>query len=77
MQESALVDRQQLIWNSVEQDIAEAFSCPVSEIEKMLCTEMHQLEQEAHIKDFVPLLVIKQVKDLLRAHQYPPLNTTF
>jgi len=77
VEERAVVDRQQLNWHSVAQGMAEAFSCPVSEIEKMLCTAMHQLEQEAHIKEFVPLLVAKQVKDLLRAHQYPPLNTTF
>ena len=41
-------------------------------IEKQIA-EMNQLEQEAHIKDFVPLQVIKQVKDLLRAHQSLPL----
>lgn len=76
MEERAVVDRQQLNWHSVAQDIAEAFSCPVSEIEKLLSAEMHQLEQEARIKDFVPLLAIKQVKDLLRVHQYPPICTT-
>ncbi len=73
MEDRAVVDRQQLHWHSVAQDLAEAFSCPVSEIEKMLCAEMHQLEQEAHIKDFVLLLAIKQVKDFLRAHRYAPL----
>lgn len=48
----------------------------MSEIEKMLCAETHQLEQEAQIKDFVPLLAIRQVKDLLRVNQYPPFDTT-
>ena len=71
MEERAAVDRQELNWHSVAQDMAEEFSCPVSEIEKMLCVEMHQLEQGAHIKDFVPLLAIKQVKDLLRANPSP------
>ncbi len=64
MEERAAVDRQELNWHSGAQD--EDFSCSVSEIEKMLCAETHQLEQEAHIKDFVPLLAIQQVKDLLK-----------
>ncbi len=76
MEERAAVDRQELNWHSVAQDIAEEFSCLVSEIEKMLCAETHQLEQEAHIKDFVPLLAIKQVKDLLRVNHYPSFDTT-
>ena len=39
MEERAAIDRQELYWHSIAQDIAEEFSCPVSEIEKMLRAE--------------------------------------
>ena len=76
MEERAAVDRQELDWHSVAQDISEEFSCPLSEIEKMLLAERPQLEQEAHIKVFVPLLAIKQVKDQLRLMQHTSLGTS-
>lgn len=74
MEERAAIDRQELYWHSTAQDIAEEFSCPVSEIEKMLRAETHQLEQEAHIKDFVPLLAIKQVKAYLKSESVSLFN---
>ena len=62
MEERAAFDRQELNWHGVAQDIAEEFSCSVSEVEKMLCAETHQLEQVAHTKGFVPLLAISRYK---------------
>ena len=53
-------------------DVAEKFSCPISEVEQIVSTEIHQLEQGAHVKDFVPLLAIKEVKDILRLNRRPP-----
>jgi hypothetical protein len=35
----------------------------------MLSAAAHQLEQEAHIKDFISVLAVKQVKGLLRAYR--------
>ncbi len=66
----------ELDWHDVAQGIAEEFSCPSSEVEHMLSIEAHQLGQDARIKDFVPLLAIKQVKDLLRLSQHPSLPTS-
>ena len=39
---------QQPKWHGVAKDMAEAFSCPICEIEQLLSTEAHQLEQDAH-----------------------------
>ena len=50
-------------------DIAEEFSCPISKVEQILSAETHQHEQGAHIKDFIPVLAIKEVKDRLRTYQ--------
>jgi hypothetical protein len=72
LEERAAFQRQQAKWQGIVKDLAEEFSCPISEVEKVLSTAAHQLEQGAHIKDFVPLLAIKQVKDLLRPYQYTP-----
>ena len=49
-------------------DIADSFSCPISEVDQLLTVEMHDLEEGARIKEFVPLLAIKRVKDRLREH---------
>lgn len=68
-------ERQQAIWRGIVKNLAEEFSCPPSEVEKLLSTTAHQLEQEARIKDFVPVLAMKQVKDLLRPYSRDPLHT--
>lgn len=59
-------------WHGIVEDLAEEFSCPISEVERMLSTEMHQLEQGALIKDFVSVLALKQVKDLLKLYRHTP-----
>ena len=72
LEERAAFERQQAIWHGIVKNLAEEFSCPVSEVEKLLSTTAHQLKQEARIKDFIPVLAIKQVKDLLRPYQHRP-----
>jgi len=56
-------------WQGIAKEIAEAYSCPISEIEQLLSTEAHQLEQGAHIKEFIPTLAIKRAKELLRLNR--------
>ena len=46
--------------------IAEQFSLSVSEVHAILLSEIHHLERSARIRDFIPLLAIKQVKESLR-----------
>jgi Protein of unknown function (DUF3562) len=53
-------------------DIAEEFSLPISEVDQTLKAEMQRLEQRARIRQFVPLLAIKGVKESLRANQRTP-----
>lgn len=67
-----MFERQQAIWHGIVKNLAEEFSCPISEVEKLLSTTAHQLDQEAHIKNFIPVLAMKQVKDLLRPHEAEP-----
>lgn len=71
-EETAAFQRQPAKWQGIVKNLAEEFSCPISEVEKVLSTAAHQLEQGAHIKDFVQVLAIKQVKDLLRPYQHTP-----
>jgi hypothetical protein len=52
------------------ENIAEEFVRPISKVEQMLSTAAHQLEQGTHIKDFISVLAIKQVKDLLRPSRH-------
>jgi hypothetical protein len=66
LEERATFQRQQPTWQGISKDMAEAFSCPIWEVEQLLSTEAHQLEQGAHVKEFIPTLVIKRVKELLR-----------
>lgn len=70
LEETAGFQRQPAKWQGMVKNLAEEFSCPISEVEKALNTAAHQLEQGAHIKDFVQVLAIKQVKDLLRQYQH-------
>ena len=69
LDERAVVQRHHAHWQAIVKDLADQFSCPMSEVEKALGSAEHQLEQGARIKVFVPLLAIKQVKDL---YQYTP-----
>ncbi len=75
MEERAAFDRKEFDWHSIAKDIAEEFSCLVSDVEEMLSQEKHQIEQEAQIKAFIPLLTIKQVKERLRIDRSAPLDT--
>jgi hypothetical protein len=62
----ATFQRQQPKWLGIAKDLAEAFSYPIAEVEQLLCTEAHLLEQEARIKEFIPTLAVKRVKELQR-----------
>ena len=48
-------------------EIAEAFSLPISDVQDRLSAEMKQLEQKAKIRQYIPLLSVKAVKDFLAA----------
>ena len=71
-EERAAFPRQPAKWHGIVEDLAEEFSCPISVVEQMLSTAAHQLEQGAQINVFVPLLALKQVKDLLRPYRQTP-----
>ena len=61
---------QPMKWRGIAENLGEEFSCPISEIERMLSAAAHQLEQEAHIKGFISVLAVKQVKGLLKADRF-------
>ena len=48
------------------QTLAQQFSLPIKEAHDILWGEIHHLETQARIRDFVPLLAIKEVKESLR-----------
>ena len=48
------------------QKLATQFAVSTAEVHEVLRGELQQLEQAARIRDFVPLLAIKHVKELLR-----------
>jgi hypothetical protein len=56
-------------WQGIVENLGEEFSCPISEVERMLSDATHQFEQRAHIKDFISVLAVKEVKSLLRAYR--------
>jgi hypothetical protein len=64
--------RQRMKWHGIVESLGEEFSCPVPEVEQMLSAAARQLEQEAQVKDFIPVLAVKQVKDLLRKSRRTP-----
>ena len=64
--------RQRMKWQGIVESLGEEFSCPVPEVERMLSAAAQQLEQEAQVKDFIPVLAVKQVKDLLRKSRHAP-----
>lgn len=70
VEERAAFERQEAHWQGVVKNLAEAFSCPLSEVETALNTAAHELEQGARIKEFIPVLAIKQVRDRLKPYQH-------
>lgn len=60
---------QPLKWQGIVKDLAEEFSCPISEVEQILSDAARQLEQGAHIKDFISVLAVKEVKGFLRGYR--------
>jgi len=60
---------QPMKWQGIVEDLGEEFSCPIYEIERMLSAVAHQLEQGAQIKEFILVLVVKEVKGVLRAYR--------
>lgn len=55
-------------WLGIAKDLAEAFSCPIAEVEQLLRTEVQQIEEGARIKEYVLTLAVKRVKELLRVN---------
>jgi hypothetical protein len=47
--------------------MAKQFAVPASEVSEIVWGEIRHLEGEARIRDFLPLLAIKHVKDVLRS----------
>jgi uncharacterized protein DUF3562 len=64
--------RQPMKWQGVVESLGEEFSWQISEVERMLSAAAHQLEQGAQIKEFIPVLAVRQVKDLLRKSRHTP-----
>ena len=48
------------------EDLAVQFTCPFSEVQEILKIHIYRLDQQARIKQYVSLLAIKQVKQVLR-----------
>jgi len=71
-QEVSAVPRQSKKWRGIVESLGEEFSCPLSEVERMLSAVAQQLEQGAQVKEFIPVLAVKQVKDLLRKSRRRP-----
>jgi hypothetical protein len=59
-------------WHGIVESLGEEFSCPIPEVERMLSAAAHQLEEGAQVKEFIPVLAIRQVKDLLRKSRHTP-----
>ena len=64
--------RQPMKWHGIVESLGEAYSCPIPEVERMLSAAAHQLEEGAQVKEFIPVLAVKQVKDLLRKSRHTP-----
>jgi hypothetical protein len=57
-------------WQSIVENLGEEFSCPLSEVKQMLNATAQHLEQEAQVKEFIPVLAVKEVKDQLRKSRH-------
>ena len=64
--------RQPMKWQGIVESLGVEFSCPLSEVERMLSAAAQELDQGAQIKEFIPVLAVKQVKDLLRKSRHTP-----
>ena len=64
--------RQPMKWQGIVESLGEEFSCPLPEVERMLSAATHQLEQGAQVKEFISVLAVRQVKDLLRKSRHTP-----
>ena len=64
--------RQPMKWQGIVESLGEEFSCPLSEVERMLSAAAQELDQGAQIKEFIPVLAVKQVKELLRKFRHTP-----
>ena len=67
--------RQRMKWQGIVESLGKEFSCPLAEVERMLSITARQLEQEAEVKEFIPVLAVKQVKNLLRKSRSSPPST--
>ena len=52
--------------DQVLEDIAVEFSRPLSEVQKILKVHLDRVDRQAHIKQYVSLLAIKQLKEVLK-----------
>jgi Protein of unknown function (DUF3562) len=68
IQEEVTFPRQK--WQGIVENLGQEFSCPLSEVEQMLNAAARHLDQEAQVKEFIPVLAVKEVKDLLRKSRY-------
>jgi hypothetical protein len=50
------------------EDLAAQFARPLSEVREMLNDHVDQLDRSARIKEYVPLIAVKQVKEMLRTN---------
>lgn len=53
------------------QDLSEEFSTSTVEVQRILSSEIDHLGQNANVRDFVPILAIKRVKEVLRKNARP------
>ena len=53
------------------EELAEEFSTTTAEVQRILTMEMDHLGQDAKVRDFVPILAIKRVKEVLRKTARP------
>jgi len=56
-------------WQGVVESLGAEFSCPLPEVERMLSAAAQELEQRAQVKEFIPVLAVKEVKGYLRAYR--------
>jgi len=61
---------------SIEYDIrllAKEFALPLTAAHNLLWDEIHLLEQAARVRDFIPLLALKHVREQLREQPHSDL----
>jgi len=65
----AVFQRQPMKWQGIVESLGEEFACPLLEVERMLSAAAQELEQGAQIKEFIPVLAVKEVKGFLRGYR--------